>query len=177
MPRLTSEIGQDGIYYYDNRENCKVELPRIDVHAILNAELLNYQGDKHCDLIFIGSDGTSPCAYLVELRDINTLDEDKIEERISPELISKKAEGSLSMLESEVFKLYPSFRLKNGSIRVTFVMIIGLSAIEYLAKTEGLFNRIQARFLFLFKKGMDAGRIQICGSGVHHVDGLSFELG
>ena len=52
MPRLTSEIGQDGIYYYDNRENCKVELPRIDVHAILNAELLNYQGDKHCDLIF-----------------------------------------------------------------------------------------------------------------------------
>lgn len=176
MPRLTSEINQNHIYYYDNRESCKVELPNIDIHAIFNAELLNYNGAKHCDLIFMGSDETSDCAYLIELRDINTLDGEKIEERISPDLISKKAEGSLLVLEREIFKLYPNFKLKDGSIKVVFVMIIGTSAIEYLAKTAGLFKRIQDRFLHLAKAGMDEGRIQICGSSVYHDDERSFEL-
>ncbi len=176
MPKLTSEINQNEVYYHDNRENCKVKLPKIDVHAVFNAELLNSEGHRHCDLIFIGSNGGFPCVYLIELRDINTLKEKEIEDRISPELISEKAHGSLLILEKEIFKLYPNFKLKNGSVKVTFVMIIGASAMEYLAKTEGLFKRIKNRFLYLFKEGIDEGRIQICGSGVYHDDSISIEL-
>ena len=176
MPRLTSEINQNHVYYYDNRECCKVELPNIDIRAIFNVELLNYNGARHCDLIFMGTDENLNCVYLIELRDINTLDGEKIEERISPDLISKKAEGSLLVLEREIFKLYPNFKLNDGSIKVVFVMIIGRSAIEYLAKTAGLFKRIQKSFLHLAKAGINEGRIQMCGSSVYHDDELSFEL-
>jgi 2,3-bisphosphoglycerate-independent phosphoglycerate mutase len=175
MARLVSELDDYSVYYYDERKTCRVKLPDIDIHAILNAEVFNFQGQKHCDVIFLCVQDEVTKVYLVELKDITTSNEQEIASVISPETVSEKAKGSLDLIQQKVFKLYPYLKINSKNLEIEFILIVGGSAMEAIWDVESLSKRIKSRFSYLTKYGLTKGRIKACGSDVYH-DTLSFEL-
>ncbi|AKA48388.1 hypothetical protein IX51_03980 [uncultured archaeon] len=176
MPKLKTYRNDDSIYYYDTRETCAVKLPEIETSAVLNAEVLNYNGNMHCDLVFIGRNGVNTEVYLIELRDVNNPNPDFVANVISPETVKNKAEGSLWLLENEIIRLFPNLRLRTGNVKVTFILLIGEPAMEALGYAGSLFTRIKTEFRFLARRGIDEARIKTCGCDVYSDTSLGFEL-
>lgn len=181
MPKIVTDLDNNSVYYYDNRKSCRVALPDIEMHSIYNAEQLNFHGKKHCDLIFIGKDKDKDedifKIYLVELRDIRTPERSKIEEALSPEVISKKAEGALDMLEAEIKKLLPDLNPKSPSFEIHFILILGPSGYETLCKMGAIYSNMKTSFNHLIRRGLKSALANPCEQGFYHVDSVSILLG
>ena len=176
LPKIVSPTSEDSIYYYDNRKTCRVRLPEIPLKAIVDAESLNNHGEQHCDLIFIGMDGTKTKIYLIELRDINNPDPVFVSEVLSPDTVKNKAKGSLRMIKEEMCKVYPSIDLMKGDVDTDFVVIVGPGAMQVLSETTSLLTRIRSNFAFLASLGLTGARIKASESNVYKETYGAFEL-